>query len=196
MLPVAGRIPDAAMRDRFGERLAFKSRVTDEVVQAEIRKAAVHKQPALTRREMPSFGQVTKAEKGLIWWLVHRPGRRWQRWPGSNRTIWRRSAPRSVLDLALKLNEDRGFSPSMLLERLSMVEAQLVTSIASESEAATCTMWRIARADPKRLRYERERAALQRDRSHPTLAAEPNRRTAAAVAGPEVRLIRRIDGLR
>ena len=44
MLPVAGRIPDAAMRDRFADRLAFKARVTDEVVRAEIRKAAVQKQ--------------------------------------------------------------------------------------------------------------------------------------------------------
>jgi len=46
MLPVAGRIPDAAMRDRFADRLAFKARVTDEVVRAEIRKAVVQKQPA------------------------------------------------------------------------------------------------------------------------------------------------------
>ena len=44
MLPIAGRIPDAAMRDRFADRLAFKARVTDEVVRAEIRKAAVQKQ--------------------------------------------------------------------------------------------------------------------------------------------------------
>ena len=35
-LPVAGRIPDATMRDRFADRLAFKARVTDEVVRAEI----------------------------------------------------------------------------------------------------------------------------------------------------------------
>ena len=67
MLPVAGRIPDAAMRDRFADRLAFKARVTDEVVRAEIRKAVVQKQTTLTKREVPSFGQVTKAEKGLIW---------------------------------------------------------------------------------------------------------------------------------
>ena len=72
MLPVAARIPDAAMRDRLADRLSFKARVTDEVVRAEIRKAVVQKQPALTKREVPSFGQVTKAEKGLIWLLIHR----------------------------------------------------------------------------------------------------------------------------
>src|SRR5262245_9815270 len=73
MLPIAGRIPDATMRDRFADRLAFKARVTDDVVRAEIRKAAVQKQSTLTSRAMPGFGQVTKAEKGLIWWLVHEP---------------------------------------------------------------------------------------------------------------------------
>jgi hypothetical protein len=69
-------------------------------------------------------------------------------------------ASRSVLDLVRKLNEDSGFSPSVLLERLNMAEAQLVTEIASEGEppvrdADSCG--RIIR----RLRYERERAAIQ-----------------------------------
>ena len=73
MLPIAGRIPDATMRDRFADRLSFKARVTDEVVRAEIRKAVVQKQATLTKRDVPSFGQVTKAEKGLIWLLVHQP---------------------------------------------------------------------------------------------------------------------------
>src|SRR5688500_12794752 len=70
MLPIAGRIPDATMRDRFADRLAMKARVTDEVVRAAIRKAVVQKQPSLSARELPSFGQVTKAEKSLIWWLI------------------------------------------------------------------------------------------------------------------------------
>ena len=62
------------MRDRFADRLAFKARVTDEVVRAEIRKAAVQRQTdADAASEVPSFGQVTKAEKGLIWCLVHEP---------------------------------------------------------------------------------------------------------------------------
>ena len=44
MLTVAARIPDAAARDQFADRIAHKARVTEEVVRAEIRKAAV--QPA------------------------------------------------------------------------------------------------------------------------------------------------------
>ena len=43
MLAVAARIPDAAARDQFADRLAHKARITEEVVRAEIRKAAVQK---------------------------------------------------------------------------------------------------------------------------------------------------------
>jgi DNA primase len=74
MLPIAARIPDVTMRDRFADRLAFKANVTDEVVRSQIRGAAVQRQTTLTKQALPSLGQVTQAEKGLIWWLVHDPG--------------------------------------------------------------------------------------------------------------------------
>jgi DNA primase len=162
MLPVAGRIPDAAMRDRFADRLAFKARVTDEVVRAEIRKAAVQRQITLPKRETPGFGHVTKAEKGLIWLLVHRPETALPALETLDGTDLNTLTSREVLDLAQKLNEDKGFTPSALLERLSNVDAQLVSAIASESEA------HVHDADDcvrilKRLRYERERAAIQRE---------------------------------
>ena len=48
MLAVAARIPDAAARDQFADRIAHKARITEEVVRAEIRKAAV------SRRTTPS----------------------------------------------------------------------------------------------------------------------------------------------
>ena len=73
MLPTAARIPDAAMRDRFADRLAFKANVTDEVVRAKIREAAVQKQTTFATNTIPSFGHVTKAEKALIWCLIHEP---------------------------------------------------------------------------------------------------------------------------
>ena len=41
MLAVAARIPDAAARDQFADRLAHQARITEDVVRAEIRKAAV-----------------------------------------------------------------------------------------------------------------------------------------------------------
>jgi DNA primase len=162
MLPIAARIPDPAMRDRFGDRLAFKARVTDEVVRAGIRKAAVQKQTTITTRELPSFGQVTKAEKGLIWCLVHDPEPALTALGGLDATDMEGLAARSALDLARKLNDDRGFSPSAWLERLTLVEAQLVTGVASETEPPVHDAEGCARII-RRLRYERERAALQRE---------------------------------
>ena len=162
MLPVAGRIPDAAMRDRFADRLAFKARVTDDVVRAEIRKAVVQKQGTFTRREVPSFGQVTKAEKGLIWLLVHQPADSLEALAALEDVDFEGLAGGRILDLAQKLNEDKGFSPAALFERLTDVDVQLVTAIASEGEAHVRDALDCVRI-LKRLRWERERAAIQRE---------------------------------
>jgi DNA primase len=162
MLPVAGRIPDAAMRDRFADRLAFKARVTDDVVRAEIRKAVVQKQGTFTQRQVPSFGQVTKAEKGLIWLLVHQPEDSLEALAALDDVDFEGLAGGRILDLAKKLNEDKGFSPAALLERLTDVDVQLVTAIASEAEAHVHDAHDCGRI-LKRLRWERERAAIQRE---------------------------------
>jgi DNA primase len=162
MLPIAGRIPDASMRDRFADRLSFKARVTDEVVRAEIRKAVVQKQSSLTKRDVPSFGHVTKAEKGLIWLLVHQPEGALGALETLDGTDLDGLASRTVLDLAHKLNENTEFTPSALLERLNTVDAQLVAAIASETEAHVHDAGGCVRMI-KRLRYERERAAIQRE---------------------------------
>jgi len=74
MLGVAARVPDPATRDQFADRIAHKARITEEVVRAEIRKAAVARRTTIGARELPSFGQLKSAEKGLIWALVHQPG--------------------------------------------------------------------------------------------------------------------------
>ena len=74
MLTVAARIPDAAARDQFADRIAHKARITEEVVRAEIRKAAVSRRTTVTTRELPSFGQLKQAEKALIWGLCHDTG--------------------------------------------------------------------------------------------------------------------------
>ena len=50
----------------------------------------------------------------------------------------------------------------MLLQRLSMTEARLVTTIASEPETPTLELHFCVR-EIQRTRYERERAALQRE---------------------------------
>src|SRR5207247_9812436 len=74
MLTVAAWIPDAAARDQFADRIAHKARITEEVVRAEIRKAAVNRRTTVTARELPSFGQLKHAEKALIWGLIHNTG--------------------------------------------------------------------------------------------------------------------------
>jgi DNA primase len=162
LLPVAARIPDLAARDRFADRLAHKARITEEVIRAQIRKAASQGQVRLAARELPSFGQVTKAEKGLIWMLIHDPQPALDALAGLADEDFTGLASRGVLDLARKLNEDRGFSPASLLERLTMAEANLVTAVASEREPHVHDAEGCARII-RRLRCERDYAALQRE---------------------------------
>jgi DNA primase len=194
MLPVGNRLTERTRRELFAEALAGRAGVTSEAVLSELRKAAV--QPAVLKREMPSFAQVTKAEKGLIWLLIHRPGDATGALESLDTADVEGLATRSVLDLARKLNEDRGFSPSVLLERLTMVEAQLVTRIAGEQpephvhDAEGCA--RII----KRLRYERERAAVQREIDRlQQLGAEQHGNEINALWARKRDLLHRIEGL-
>ena len=162
MLPIAARIPDLTVRDRFADRLAHKARITEDVIRTQIRRAASQSQTHLTARELPGFGQVTKAEKGLIWLLVHDPQPALNALATLEERDFEHLPARRVLDLARKLNEDRGFSPSSLLERLTMTEANLVTAVASEREPHVTDAEGCARVI-RRLRCEREYAAIQRE---------------------------------
>ncbi|HEY7171343.1 MAG TPA: DNA primase [Vicinamibacterales bacterium] len=162
MLTVAARIPDAAARDQFADRIAHKARVTEEVVRAEIRRAAVQRKTEVTPRELPSLGQLKYAEKGLIWALIHDSG------PGADALAdldaedLSNLAAREVFEVARALHaEPADRLPSALLQRLSTVNAQLVTSIAADPAPPAAPL-DCARA-LKRLRWERERAAIQRE---------------------------------
>src|SRR3954454_12994292 len=162
MLTVAARIPDAAARDQFADRIAHKARITEDVVRAGIRKAAVNRQTAVTTRELPSFGQLKHAEKALIWGLIHNTSAALEALAGLDDDDLEELAGRHILEMARSLHEeplDR--LPSTLLQRLSTVNAQLVTSIAA-TDVAQAPPAACARA-LKRLRWERERAAIQRE---------------------------------
>ena len=150
------------LRERFADRLAQRTGIAPEVIRGEIRKARGDKRVGVTIRDIPSIGQVTKAEKGLIWFLVHEPARGLTAVRTLEIADFEAISTRSVLDLVRKLDEDNGFSPSALLERLSMGEAQLVTAIASEKEPPVHEAEDCARA-LQRTRYERERGAVQRE---------------------------------
>jgi DNA primase len=162
MLPIAAQIPDAAGRDQFADRLAHKARITEDVVRAEIRKAAVDRRTTLTAKELPSFGQIRSAERGLIWAVFHDDD-------GARAALGRLDVDdfetlltRRILELAQGLYESGGEDiPSALLARLNSEEARLVTGIAAgparpvpAAESAN---------ELRLMRYERERAGLQRD---------------------------------
>jgi len=162
MLPVAAQIPDAAGRDQFADRLAHKARVTEDVVRAEIRKAAVDRRTTLTARELPSFGQIRPAERGLLWAVFHDED-------GARAAFDRLAAEdfemlltRRILEIVQGLYEIGADDvPAALLARLNSEEAGLVTGIAA---VAARPVPADESADELRLmRFERERAGLQRE---------------------------------
>jgi DNA primase len=162
MLALAARIPDAAARDQFADRIAHKARITEEVVRAEIRKAAVNRRTTLTARELGSFGQMKHAEKGLIWGLIHNTAEAFDALAGLDDDDLDGLAGREIFEMAHSLHgEGLDHIPSGLLQRLSTVNAQLVTSIAATASPPAPPL-ECARA-LKRLRWERDRAAIQRD---------------------------------
>jgi DNA primase len=163
MLTVAAGIPEAAARDQFADRIAHKARITEDVVRAEIRKAAVNRKTAMTDRELPALGgQLKQAEKALIWSLIHNTSAALEALAELDDDDLEELAGRHILDAARSLHEEAPeHLPSALLQRLSTGDAQLVTSIAAST---------ICQAPPaecaqalKRLRWERERAAIQRE---------------------------------
>ena len=163
MLTVAAKIPEAAARDQFADRIAHRARVTEDVVRAEIRKAAVQKRTEVTSREIPSFGQLKHAEKGLIWALVHNSSQGLEALAELDGDDLSHLAARDIFEAArtLPASATANGLPSALLQRLSTVNAQVVASIAATS-ICPAPPFECARA-LKRLRCERERAALQRD---------------------------------
>jgi DNA primase len=162
MLAVAARIPDAAARDQFADRIAHKARITEDVVRAEIRKAAVGRRTTITARELPAFGPLKHAEKALIWGLIHNTGEALRAVAELEPADLEGLEGRQVLEMARSLHgEPLDLLPSTLLQRLSTVNAQLVTGIAA-TPVAPASPEECVRA-LKRLRWERERAAIQRE---------------------------------
>jgi DNA primase len=162
MLPVAARIPTEIGREQFGERLAQKARITQEAIRAEVRKAAVQKRPELTARELPSFGQVKQAEKGLIWALIHDPQQGLAALNILQDNDLEGLPTRRILEEARTLtNISSSMMPSALFERLNQVEADLVTSIAAHPSPPASPM--SCARELQQLRVEREFGAIQHE---------------------------------
>jgi DNA primase len=157
MLGVAARIPDAAARDQFADRLAHKARITEEVVRAEIRRAAVQKQTNVAdiERRVPAMGHIKLAERGLIWALMHDPDAAVAALAAVEDGDLEALPTREILRQACALLEwPAAGLPAALIERLTQGEAALVGEIARDprppADPTDCM------ATLKRLRLERE----------------------------------------
>jgi DNA primase len=163
MLTVAARIPDAATRDQFADRVAHRAQITEDVVRAEIRKAAVARRSTLPPQETPGATQLKPAELGLIWGLIHRPDEALAALAALEPGDFEFLAGREVFEVARSLHESPvDLVPAELLRRLSTMSAQLVTGIAGQ-QAAPATALGACASSLKRMRCERERAAIQRE---------------------------------
>jgi DNA primase len=162
MLTVAARIPDAAARDQFADRLAHKARITEEVVRAEIRKAAVHRQVTVEERKLPSLGEVKPAERGLIWAILRDPQAGVAALGNLEEGDLDGLATEGILQQARSLQAWPADSlPRTLLERLSTGEAGVVEEIGRQTSppAAASDCVRAL----KKLRVDRERADVRRE---------------------------------
>jgi DNA primase len=176
MLAVAAHIPDAATRDQFGDRIAHKARIAEDVVRSEIRKAAVARRTTVGSARhteagaagggwaaLPSLGAVKDAEKALIWWLINRPDEAMGVLEDIDDADMEQLAAREVFEVARTLqNSSPALLPSTLLQRLSTMNVQLVTRIATGKAPPVTSVGNCVRA-LKALRFDRERAAIQRE---------------------------------
>ena len=162
MLAVAARIPDPAGRDQFADRLAHKARITEDVIRSEIRRAAVNRRTELTSRELPNFGQVRQAEKGLLWALVHEPTGCQEAVNELNDGDLEGLQTGHILEMARSLrNRSPELLPAALFERLNSTEARLLSSIAAAPFAAAPPTECVRAL--RRLRFEREQAQVQQE---------------------------------
>lgn len=137
MLAVAARIPDPAARDQFADRLAHKARVTEEVIRAEIRKTAAARKTDVPLERMRALaGPVRDVERALLWALVHAPADAAGVLAKLEAADLEGLTSQSILEKARTLTSlGPEELPGALMERLSDLEAQLVSRAASEREA-------------------------------------------------------------
>ncbi len=163
MLGVAARIPDPAVRDQFADRLAHKARVTEDVVRAEIRKAAAARKTELPAERVPTLqGHIRKAEKGLIWTLVHHPAAAIAAIRQLEGDDLKGLSTENLLRTARDLDVSPDDVPTTLMERLSTQEAELLASVAAEP-SPPAVLPDLCVVALKYVRLERQLAEVQRE---------------------------------
>lgn len=162
MLAVAARIPDAAARDQFADRIAHRARITEKVVRDEIRRAAAGRRTGIAAARLGAESPLRAAERGLLWAIVHRPDEAHAVLGLLESADVSGLRSESVLEKALALGSIPGALPGALMERLNDEETRLLAAVASAGEAPALDLEECVRA----LRFgrmERELAALQRE---------------------------------
>jgi DNA primase len=163
MLAVAARIPDAAARDQFADRLAHKARVTEEVVRSEIRKAAAARRTELPADRLRAVATPLRdVEKGLLWAVMHTPEHAIEAMKSLEPADLEGLTSQGVLEKAAAVQpRDPDQLPTTLMERLNEQEAQLLSRVASAGEAPALDLRECVRA-LRFSRIERQLAEIQR----------------------------------
>ena len=160
MLGVAARIPEATARDLFADRLAHRAQITEDVVRAEIRRAAVTRQTSLADRPGGGGGRLKPAERDLLSGLVRDAERAMAALSGLESDDFRGLEAGRILSAALDLGDlPPSAVPTALFERLSTEDVELLSGSAARA-TAPATPEDCVRA-LRKLRFERERAEVQ-----------------------------------
>jgi DNA primase len=157
----ADLLPDEASKEMFAEKVAFTAGVTDGTVLIQFRKSFRGGRTA-TRPILPNLGDLKEAEKGLIWALIHNTPSALEALAELDTEDAEYLNGREIFEMARTLHrEPPDLIPSALIQRLSTVNAQLVANIASTAFSPAPALECIRAL--KRMRWEREQAAVQRE---------------------------------
>ena len=137
--------------------------MTEEVVRAEIRKAAGARKTELPAERVPTLqGHVRKAEKGLIWTLVHHPERRMAAIRQLETDDLKGLSTENLLRTARDLNVEAGRCADSADGASKYQEAELLASVAAEP-SPPAVLPDLCVVALKYVRLERELAEVQRE---------------------------------
>ena len=161
MLAVAARMPEAAARDEFADRVAHRAGITEDVVRADLRRLAVKRRTTLDEAVSGSVEPaVTLTEKGLIWAAMRDTTAALHALGDTEPADFEGLATEPILRVARTLVEwPADAVPQALLDRVSAGEAALAERIARAPHAPADVADCVATMRQRRLR--RELGALQ-----------------------------------
>jgi DNA primase len=195
MLAVAATIPEAADRDQFADRLAHKARVTEGVIRDEIRKAAAAKKKEAPAIAVRSSARLLPAEQGLLWALAHHPVEGLAAVGQLEEPDLEGLAAGATLQMAASLSDvPPDFLPALLRERMNEAErAAFEKAVAASAPPAAPNDCVNAL---KRLRFERDRAAVQEEIDRLEERGQASNDALAALWAKKMELVQRLEALK